>query len=84
MKFYQPPQVLTFLHLRDNKKYMNEEELKERIDEIIYEIEDFFDLRSRENCVYQYKDHKILAERVEKEINILFADIIRAKSTNLE
>jgi hypothetical protein len=54
---------------------MKEELIKERLDEIRYEIEDFFDNGERRKDVYKYDDHKILAEIVEKKLGILFEDI---------
>jgi hypothetical protein len=54
---------------------MKRELLKERLDEIRYEIEDFFDNGERRKDVYKYDDHKILAEIVEKKLNTLFEDI---------
>lgn len=42
------------------------EEAKEWIDEIRYEIEDFFDNGERRKDVYKYADHKVLTETVEK------------------
>jgi hypothetical protein len=52
-----------------------QDKIKEQIDEIRYEIEDFFDNGERRKDVYKYDDHKILAEIVEKKLSILFEDI---------
>ncbi len=52
-----------------------QEKIKERVDEIRYEIEDFFDNGERRKDVYKYDDHKILAEIVEKKLKFLFEDI---------
>ena len=52
-----------------------QDKIKEQIDEIRYEIEDFFDNRERQKDVYKYDDYKILAEIVEKKLRILFEDI---------
>ena len=52
-----------------------QDKIKERVDEIRYEIEDFFDNGERRKDIYKYDDHKILAETVEKKLSILFEDI---------
>ena len=51
------------------------DKIKEQVDEIRYEIEDFFDNGERRKDIYKYDDHKILAETVEKKLSILFENI---------
>src|SRR3990167_11012520 len=52
-----------------------QDKIKEQVDEIRYEIEDFFDNGERRKDIYKYDDYKILAETVEKKVSSLFENI---------